>query len=70
MATTNEPAEEAPNLPLVQPAGLTDQQMWFLCERYGIAFTPPTARDLQFAGIIKALEDLVDALGHKPKSTT
>ncbi|WP_022821912.1 hypothetical protein [Hymenobacter norwichensis] len=66
MATSEESAQEAPNLPLVKPAGIDDAEMWKLCERYNIAFTPPTARDIQFAGIIKALEELVDALGHRP----
>jgi hypothetical protein len=69
MATSQEPAEQAPNLPLVQPAGITNDEMWRLCERYGLEFTPPTARDMQFSGIIKALEELVDALGHRPKIT-
>lgn len=66
MATSEEPHEQ-PNLPLVQPATLTDQQLWLLCERYGITFTPPTARDMQLCGIIKALEELVEHLGHRPR---
>lgn len=69
MATTDEPADEAPNLPLVQPAGITDKEMWLLCRRYSIDFPPPSARDYQIFGIIKALEELVELLGHRPKAT-
>ncbi|GAB3233041.1 hypothetical protein GCM10027346_20710 [Hymenobacter seoulensis] len=63
---TDERADEAPNLPLVKPAGITNDEIWRLCERYSIEFTPPTARDMQLFGIIKALEDMVDLLGHRP----
>ncbi|MCA8831985.1 hypothetical protein [Hymenobacter pini] len=66
MGATEEPQDQ-PNLPLVRPATLTDQELWLLCERYGISFTPPTARDMQFAGIIKALEELAEHLGHRPR---
>ncbi|MCA8831972.1 hypothetical protein [Hymenobacter pini] len=64
---TQEPADATPNLPLVQPAGITQQEIWLLCERYGVEFTPPTARDYQLFGTIKALEELVEHLGHRPR---
>lgn len=66
---TEEPASEAPNLPLVKPAGITQHEIWLLCERYGVEFTPPSARDMQLFGTIKALEEMVDMLGHRPKTT-
>ena len=69
MANTEEPADKAPNLPLVTPVALSDQEVWLLCERYGLTFTPPTARDLQLCGLIKALEELVELLGHRPSGS-
>jgi len=62
-----EPADEAPHLPLVTPVSLFDLQAWRLCERYGLAFTPPTTRDLQLFGIVQTLEELVELLSHRPK---
>lgn len=60
---TDETPQEQPNLPLVKPATISDQEMYMMHKRYGIAFEPPTVKEYQLCGIIKALEELVDDLG-------